>query len=427
VNPATAATSAIGHSTPIGRKDSATDPRERENDPVFGLFRYMLAFCVAISHLWSGMLGGPAAYAVWGFYCLSGFLMTLILNEKYGYSPRGLATFAVNRALRIYPGYYAVCAGMFVLFWAMPAQSMAFLPNLQMPSMTRGWIYTATLLTPFGGGELVHGSSALRVELWHYIAMALGLSRGRRITTVWWLASLAYVGWLLAEHVGFEERYVYIAACSLAFSTGAMIYHYRRWIPEVRSPWFGLGAVGVWWLHVWLSQDIPGGPWIFGLYTSLIASGLVIAAMMRLNPKQVDPRFARLDRLAGDLSYPIYLCHWGVGVLVASMVPGWSRETLPVFLVGFPIVNVVAYAIFMIVEKPLQSWKRPSVATTQTSKPEVMEPAVHDRPRLDLNTETPVPHFAIEPARAHATAAAISSSGSGSGSKTASESHSPAA
>jgi hypothetical protein len=30
---------------------------------------------------------GPAAYAFWGFYCLSGYLMTLILNEKYGLSP----------------------------------------------------------------------------------------------------------------------------------------------------------------------------------------------------------------------------------------------------------------------------------------------------------------------------------------------------
>ncbi len=84
---------------------------------MFGIYRYCLAFCVAISHLWGGMIGGPAAYAVWGFYCLSGYLMTLILNEKYGFSPRGLAKFAVNRALRIYPAYYVVCVGMFLLFY----------------------------------------------------------------------------------------------------------------------------------------------------------------------------------------------------------------------------------------------------------------------------------------------------------------------
>ena len=34
---------------------------------MFGIYRYGLAFCVAISHLWGGMIAGPAAYAVWGF------------------------------------------------------------------------------------------------------------------------------------------------------------------------------------------------------------------------------------------------------------------------------------------------------------------------------------------------------------------------
>ena len=51
---------------------------------MFGIYRYSLAFCVAISHLWGGMIAGPAAYAVWGFYCLSGYLMTLILSEEGG-------------------------------------------------------------------------------------------------------------------------------------------------------------------------------------------------------------------------------------------------------------------------------------------------------------------------------------------------------
>ena len=95
--------------------------------------------CVAISHLWGGMIGGPAAYAVWGFYCLSGYLMTLVLNEKYGFSPRGLARFAINRALRIYPAYYVVCTGMFLLFYFIPDTSARFLPNLQMPRTGQGW------------------------------------------------------------------------------------------------------------------------------------------------------------------------------------------------------------------------------------------------------------------------------------------------
>ena len=117
---------------------------------MFGIYRYGLAFCVAISHLWAGMIGGPAAYAVWGFYCLSGFLMTLILNEKYGFSRRGLVNFAFNRMLRIYPAYYAVCAGMFLLFCFVPDAAARFLPNLHMPRTSQGWRFTLLLMTRAG-------------------------------------------------------------------------------------------------------------------------------------------------------------------------------------------------------------------------------------------------------------------------------------
>ena len=55
-----------------------------------GTFRFFLAFLVAISHLWENMIGGPAAYAVWGFFVLSGFLMTLILTTKYGFTKQGI-------------------------------------------------------------------------------------------------------------------------------------------------------------------------------------------------------------------------------------------------------------------------------------------------------------------------------------------------
>ena len=50
----------------------------------FGAWRFLLAVLVAVSHLWGGMIHAPAAYAVWGFFVLSGYLMTLVLGHKYG-------------------------------------------------------------------------------------------------------------------------------------------------------------------------------------------------------------------------------------------------------------------------------------------------------------------------------------------------------
>jgi len=335
---------------------------------MFGIYRYGLAFCVAISHLWAGMIGGPAAFAVWGFYCLSGYLMALILNEKYGFSPKGVAKFAANRFLRIYLAYYVVCALMLGLFLIVPSQASAFLPQLHKPVALRGWLFSLTLMSPLGGGELLHGAAALRIELWFYVLMALGLARSKRIVIGWFLASCAITAWLLYRGVSFPDRYVGIRACSIAFSSGALVYHFRERFPVIRTPWPAVGAACLWWGHVWLANKFIGGAFLYGLYTSLIFSAIAMITLMRLDPKQMPGWLTRLDRLAGNLSYPIYLCHWAVAICVTALFPGLSRESFWAFVICFPLVNLLAYAIYTIVEEPLQSWKfktgnrRPAVA-----------------------------------------------------------------
>lgn len=328
---------------------------------MFGIYRYGLAFCVAISHLWAGMIGGPAAYAVWGFYCLSGYLMTLILNEKYGFTKRGLARFAYNRLLRIYPAYYAVCAGMFLLFCFVPDAASRFLPNLHMPQTARGWRFSLLLMSAPDGNELLHGASALRVELWFYVAIALGLGRTRRIAWAWFLASAGYTAWLLAARTPFPQRYVFIPSCSLAFSLGCLIYHVRDRLPVIKTPWAAVAAASLWWLHVWLTQNIPGGPWIIGLYSSLLFSAFAMVTLMRLKPRDLPSWMGSLDRFAGDLSYPMYLCHWSVGIVLAWLFPGRTRLDVIFFVIGFPLVNLLSFLIYRYIERPLQAWKLPSL------------------------------------------------------------------
>jgi peptidoglycan/LPS O-acetylase OafA/YrhL len=279
------------------------------------------------------------------------------LNEKYGFRPRGVATFAANRFLRIYPAYYVVCAGMLALFLLIPQTAISFLPVLQKPVTSAGWLYSLTLMAPFDGGELVHGSLALKVELWFYVMMALGLARNKPIVVAWFVTSCVYSGWQVYSDVPFAERYVFISSCSIAFSSGSLVYHFRDRIPVIVKPWPALVAAALWWGHVWLSTKFPGGPSVYGLYTSLIFSAIALAALMRLEPRQMPVWLFKLDRLAGNLSYPVYLCHWGVAIVVTWIFPALTRESFLVFAIGFPLVNAAAYAIHKIVEEPLESWK----------------------------------------------------------------------
>ena len=85
-------------------------PRE-DFRPGMGSWRFLLAGFVVASHLWRDMLQGYAAYAVWAFFVLSGYLMTHVLQTRYGFTVRGVGVYAYNRLLRIFPGYYVALVG----------------------------------------------------------------------------------------------------------------------------------------------------------------------------------------------------------------------------------------------------------------------------------------------------------------------------
>jgi len=52
-----------------------------------GAYRLLLAYCVVIEHVPDGYraLSHTGVFAVEGFYVLSGFLITKILNETYSF------------------------------------------------------------------------------------------------------------------------------------------------------------------------------------------------------------------------------------------------------------------------------------------------------------------------------------------------------
>jgi peptidoglycan/LPS O-acetylase OafA/YrhL len=70
--------------------------------------RYVLAAMVAQTHLWPQGADWTGQISVFAFYTLSGYLMTRVLHERYGFSIRGTAAFALNRVLRLWPAYLAI-------------------------------------------------------------------------------------------------------------------------------------------------------------------------------------------------------------------------------------------------------------------------------------------------------------------------------
>jgi peptidoglycan/LPS O-acetylase OafA/YrhL len=314
----------------------------------FGTWRFFLAFLVVISHLWADMLQGPAAYAVWGFFVLSGYLMTYVLSEKYGDSKAGLSDFAFNRLLRIFPAYAvaAVC-GWLVLrglphFGADPATLNG---QFVKPISLVDWIKNLTLLPLTDGGALlVPVSGALAVEVGAYVLMPL-LAFSR---------SAAWLGLILSLLLNWKHgivldtfglRYSSFLTCFAPFALGSLVTHYRVRLAGLKTP----ASVVVWCLHGLLWLVDPHWPWMYGLYVSALLSAWVVLSL-------ADYRTGRLDAWLGDLSYSLYLFHTTVAALLLPLMG--NGRSFRFFAASFVLSMIVCYLVLVCVERPLQGLKK---------------------------------------------------------------------
>lgn len=276
-----------------------------------GSWRFFLAFLVVISHLWKDMIGGPAAYAVWGFYVLSGYLMTLVLNEKYGQSINGLKRYAYNRFLRIYPLYWTASALGLLALLILPSLGVipsTLNPAFNIPHTLGDYWHNLTLVPIFGGQNLLTPvSGALATEIGAYILMPfIAFSRLAAILgLILSLIANIKLGLTIDDFaMNFATRYSSFLSCYMAFVFGSLTYHYRNQFEKIKLPLF---SVTIWIIHSFLGMKFNLYPWVYGLYISIGLSAWVTISLIKLN-------VGKLDRILGDLSYPIYLFHSGVAV-----------------------------------------------------------------------------------------------------------------
>lgn len=313
-----------------------------------GSWRMLLAALVAASHLWVGMVQGYAAYAVWAFFVLSGYLMTFVIKHKYGFDAKGLRDFAFNRFLRIYPSYFlALLAGVVIIQWALNVcvDTTRLNPEMYMPRGW-GWLNPLTLLPVFPHNGLpVAVSNALSVEIGAYFLMPL-MARSR--ATAWLAVILSIVATcnLGFSSATFAARYVFFLPCLMSFAVGSLVCHYREELLRIAMP---RTSFAIWMIHggLWLVAD--PWPWTYGMYTSLVLSAWVTISLTAY-------KSSKFDTLLGDMSYPLYLTHTTVGACLL-VVFGYGRG-FTYFIAAFGLTLVVSLLMALFVERPLHRLKR---------------------------------------------------------------------
>jgi len=333
---------------------------------MFGIYRTFLALLVVAQHI--GNVPHIGAYAVFGFYMLSGYLMTYIVHKNYGYTLVGIYKYGLNRFLRIYPIYWvsALISLALIAVWG-GAKAIEYHTSLYIPSSPMEVLKNVLIAFPYRESpRLVPPAWALTVELFYYAMIGLGLSRFKLLTLVWFVASVIYHLVVNYLQLNWDYKYFNIAAASLPFSCGALVYHYRETILDFMR--MGRRITHAMFAFVLLVSGLNfvGGansiatPEIF-FYLNLILNVLILVYLINLHAiaPGVPGALKKFDGRMGDLSYPIYLVHYQAGILAILLfgLLGYQIQGrgLVLLVASLPVLLLLAWLLTTFIEKPIEA------------------------------------------------------------------------
>lgn len=353
-----------------------------------GALRLVLALSVICAH-GGGILGYDMATgrgAVQGFFMLSGFLMQLVLAEKY--NPRSdMFLFYSNRALRIYPTYFlALLFSVLISAFLLP-YSAGFFHDIRaaIPVLTPfDWIRIA-LSHVFILGQDMFVFEQFDTTSLHYTAAGVGnAAETLLILPPAWSISLELSFYLLAPFLARLSTawllVIMAASCSLrclAWSNGLDFDPWtNRFFPfeialflggmvSYRCRHFILGALG----SSGLRRVFP----IALLGALSVHPALVAATMFHINVELVYLAFygfvfcvlpglfersksSKLDSFLGSFSFPVYLFHWPI-IMAYNAFAGTQQDIYQGTLrtIACTIVTLaISYGVVILVELPLE-------------------------------------------------------------------------
>jgi len=323
------------------------------------------------------------------FFVISGFYMAMVLRQKYGFSRGGLARFAVNRLLRLYPAYIVAVGA--TLAWSIACYHMShgtapLVPLLRNTDGLPGAVTFPIWFTSFslagvdlpawftfipdqglrlapqtgdpGTNGILLGNLILIPQAWsigaeicfYALAPLLAIGRGWR-SIVAGLASFAMLSF------GSELRYsgyfiwpLWVWIFCMGILANLVWENICRIKPHwLRSMWLTIGVVG---LLVTMVLVLPmvGCPIPSRLLPFLTAMAVPFLFSATMNLKW--------DRYIGNLSYPVYVIHLVAGEQCQFFLghAGQSFHWLPVLTIVWSVL--LAAIIFHFVELPVDNLRQ---------------------------------------------------------------------
>ena len=318
----------------------------------FGGFRLVLAFLVVLQHFVAnaGPLGPlydqvipyeVGSLAVLVFFCMSGFVITEAVTRIYHDKP---LAYLANRFLRIVPHYLvalviAVVIHSIFYLWGtlrISDREHPYLPGPQafdlgnIAANILGFMPGANRFLSFDFVDIIW---AVRIEMVFYFAVffVLLIQNRQRLPALvpYALIALGLATVLIARQFGF----------GFFFCFGVLLYDYRRYPVGLALCTLGMSL----YFFMFPSQIYPYDLRVVLMQYSILVA--LIAAMTWLAFGTGNRR--GVDQACGELSYPLYIHHQNILVLMISLTTGYSY---PVFATGIVLSLLASYGLMRLVD-----------------------------------------------------------------------------
>lgn len=347
------------------------------------LLRFVLSSAVIMSHLWADAFGSSGSYSVTGFYVVSGYVITKVLNERYWRIDNGFKKFWLNRFLRLYPTYVASALIGLMAASIFPEAAAALGIGLVLPASDAGrawlaqsgfdpaltpliWLVNVTIVgvqSPFIWTAPIAFSPnawSISVELFFYLVLSLGAARSYaqgkfRATAV------GFVG-VLFSVIGLR------AVGALTYPDLAPVMRVNDWMLFYKTflGWTFFFAAGsaayfvdkaLWpaWVRPVAFAAALAGPFVYANTVHVMIAlrfvyGGVVAFALAVNRDDIR---SPLARFLGDLSYPMFLTHWPAAALVGGMF-GIAKNSPEALATTFALTIAISSALVLLIERPIE-------------------------------------------------------------------------